>query len=60
MAKEFLSQRGISFTEHNVAVDREKATEMAELTGQFGVPVIVVGEKVLVRFNPTELNKMLA
>ena len=60
MAKEFLSRKGVSFAEHNVAVDREKAKEMIELTGQLGVPVIVVDEKVLIGFNPSELERMLA
>ena len=41
--KQFLSQRGIKFTEHDVSVDRAAAAEMVSKSGQMGVPVITVG-----------------
>ncbi len=60
MAKEFLSKKGIAFTEHNVAEDPESLREMMDKSGQLGVPVIVVEDQVLVGFAPDELEKMLA
>ncbi len=59
MAKEFLSQKGVEFTEYNVAADPDKLKEMMDKSGQLGVPVIVVGDEVLVGYDPDELERML-
>lgn len=59
MAKQYLNERGITFEEHNVALDREAAAEMIELTGQMGVPVIVVDNEVVIGFNRTKLDQLL-
>ena len=59
-AKEYLSQKGISFTEHDVAADREKAKEMIQKSKQMGVPVIIVGDEVMVGFNQAKLDSLLA
>jgi glutaredoxin 3 len=58
--KEYLSQKGVKFTEYNVSDDREKAKEMIQKSGQMGVPVIMVDEQVVVGFNQTMLDKLLA
>jgi len=58
-AKEYLSQKGISFTEYNVAADREKAKEMIQKSKQMGVPVIIVGDEVMVGFNQAKLDSLL-
>ena len=59
-AKEFLSQRGISFTEHDVSIDRAAADEMVRKTGQMGVPVITVDDEVVIGFDRTQLARLLA
>ncbi|MCL4534424.1 MAG: glutaredoxin family protein [Bacteroidetes bacterium] len=51
---------GVSFTEYNVAVDAGRLKEMIDKSGQMGVPVITVDDKVLVGYDPAELEKMLA
>ncbi len=58
-AKSFLQERGIKYIEHDVMEDVERREEMVELSGQMGVPVIVIGNKVLTGFNPMELGKAL-
>ena len=58
-AKGYLSRKGISFTEYNVAQDRDKAKEMIQKSGQMGVPVITVDDEVVVGFNQTLLDKLL-
>jgi len=58
-AKRFMQERDLSYTEHNVKEDLEKRHEMVEVSGQMGVPVIVVGEQVLIGFNPEKLGKAL-
>ena len=58
-AKKFMRERGVSYTEHDVMEDLKKRDEMVELSGQMGVPVIVMGEQVLIGFNPEELGRAL-
>ncbi|MCR4274892.1 MAG: glutaredoxin family protein [Candidatus Campbellbacteria bacterium] len=42
MAKEFFGEKGILFTDYNVAEDAQKRSEMVTKTGQLGVPVISI------------------
>ena len=59
-AKDYLSQKGISYTDINVAVDREKAKEMIQKSGQMAVPVIIVDDEIMVGFNQAKLDELLA
>ena len=59
-AKEYLSRKGISYQEYNVAVDKDKAKEMIQKSGQMGVPVIIVDSEVVVGFNQVQLDKLLS
>ncbi len=59
-AKDYLTQKGIVFTDYNVAEDREKAKEMIEKSKQMGVPVIVVGDDIVVGFNQAKLDSLLS
>lgn len=40
--------------------DRDKAREMIEKSGQMGVPVIMVDGEVVVGFNQSRLDSLLA
>ena len=57
--KDYLTQKGVSFSDYNVAEDREKAKEMIDKSKQMGVPVIVVGDDVVVGFNQAKLDSLL-
>ena len=59
-AKEYLSQKGMKYTEYDVAGDREKAQEMIKKSGQMGVPVIIVDDNIVVGFDQASLDKYLA
>lgn len=60
MAKEFFQAQGINFTDHNVGTDTTKRAEMVELSGQMGVPVIVIDKKdVVIGFNQKALSRLL-
>ena len=59
-AKEYLSRKGVTYTEHDVAKDREKAKEMIDKSKQMGVPVITIDNEVIVGFNQGLLDKLLA
>jgi S1-C subfamily serine protease len=51
---------GVAFKEYDVSVDRAAAQEMVNLTGQMGVPVIVVDGEAIVGFNRARLQELLA
>jgi len=63
MAKDFLTENKIKFTNIDVSANHEKAHEMIEKTGQMGVPVITVKqnnkEEIMVGFDQQALSKIL-
>lgn len=59
-AKDYLKEKNVEFTELNVAEDRAKLEEMMEISGQRGVPVLSIGDKVVIGFNQTKIDEALA
>ena len=59
MAKDFFNANNISYTEHNVAGDMEKRKEMVEKSGQMGVPVILIGDELVIGFNKPKIVELL-
>lgn len=59
-AKEFFGENNVAFTEYDVAADQEKRQEMIEMTGQMGVPVIRIGDDVVVGFDEDKVKELLA
>lgn len=58
-AKDYLTQKGISFDEFNVATDMEARNAMVQKSGQLGVPVIEIDGQVVVGFNRGKLDELL-
>ncbi len=58
--KAYLHQRGVPFTECNVSRDGQAATEMVRLSGQQGVPVVLIDGQVVVGFNRPLIDQQLA
>ena len=58
-AKEFFQENDIKYTEHDVASDAEKRAEMIEMTGQMGVPVIQIGDDVVIGFDEEKVKELL-
>jgi len=59
MTKDFLKDKGVDYTEYNVASDLEKRQEMIQKSGQMGVPVIFVGNEMIVGFDQEKLASTL-
>ena len=59
-AKRYLADRGVAFAERDVSVDRAAAEEIVRLTGQMGVPVIVVDGQPVIGFDRARLDQLLA
>lgn len=58
MAKDFLKENGVAFTDYNVQTDLEKRQEMIEKSGQMGVPVIDVDGEIMVGFDRERLASL--
>ncbi len=59
MAKEYFTANNVSYEEYNVASDIEKRKEMVEKSGQMGVPVIGIGENIIVGFDQKVIAQSL-
>ncbi len=59
MVKEFLSRKGISFTEKDVSVDQSAARELVNRTKQMGVPVTFIDGESVIGFNRPRLEEIL-
>ena len=59
MAKDFFKEKNIAYIEHDVASNLEKRKEMMERSGQLGVPVIFVGDQMIVGFNKPKVVQAL-
>lgn len=59
LAKEFMTEKGVSFEEVDVSKDQKALEEMVQKSGQLGVPVIDVEGKILVGFNRKRLAELL-
>lgn len=59
MAKTFFKSNNVGYTEHNVAADLAKRKEMIDKTGQMGVPVIEIGDRIVVGFDEPKIKEIL-
>lgn len=59
MAKDFFKEKNIAFTEYDVAADMEKRSELIDKSGQMGVPVIIIGDDLVVGFNKPKIAELL-
>ena len=58
-AKDHLTAHGISYEEVDVAADRQRAREMVEKSGQYGVPVIDIDGEIIVGFDRARIDSLL-
>lgn len=58
-AKAFFGENNVEYEDFNVAEDQSKRQEMIDLTGQMGVPVIRVGDEVVVGFDEGKVKELL-
>lgn len=59
-AKEYFDEKGVTYEDFNVLENIDKRQEMVDLTGQMGVPVIRIGDDVVVGFDQPMIEKLLA
>ena len=56
---DYLKQKGVSFTSKDIASDQTAFDELVKL-GSSGTPTIVIGDEVVIGFNPRKLDALLA
>jgi glutaredoxin len=57
--KEFLSRKGVGYTEKNVAADTVARDEMFRQTGRMAVPALTIDDQVVVGFDKQRLEQLL-
>lgn len=60
MAKEYFKSRNLEYEEFDITSDSEKAQEMVNKSGQMGVPVIEIGDKIVIGFDRPKIDAALA
>lgn len=59
MTKEYLSSKGVVYDNIDVSSNRAAADEMIKVSGQMGVPVIVIEDNVVVGFDKARIDSLL-
>jgi glutaredoxin len=59
MAKEYLDSKEIAYQEFDDSNNKDALEEMIKLSGQMGVPVIVINEEVIVGFDKARIDSLL-
>jgi len=54
-----LKENNVEYTDYDVSTDEAKRNEMIEKSGQMGVPVIFIGDEMLVGFDEDKLKSAL-
>ena len=59
MAKEMFRKNNIAYEEKDVAADLKAREDMIQKSGQMGVPVIEVDDKIIIGFDQPRLKEAL-
>jgi len=59
LAKEFLKEKDIAYSDIDVSADPAAANEMVKKSGQMGVPVIDINGQIIVGWNKGALEEAL-
>lgn len=59
MVKDWFKENKIEYEEFNVAEDEKKRKEMIEKTGHMAVPVIEIGDEIILGFDQKRLSELL-
>lgn len=59
VAKDFFKSHNLDFEDIDVSLDEKVAQEMIKKSGQMGVPVIEIDDKIVIGFNKPVLEEIL-
>ena len=58
-AKDFFTENNVGYIDHNVQDDMTARQEMITKSGQMGVPVIMIGDEIVVGFDEDAIREKL-
>ncbi|EHO40414.1 glutaredoxin family protein [Caldithrix abyssi] len=58
-AKRYFREKKIKFKDIDVSRDQRAARDMVRITGQSGVPVILINNRPIVGFDKPKINRLL-
>lgn len=58
-AKAYFDEHGVVYEDYNVLQDTARREEMIDMTGQMGVPVIRIGDDVVIGFDESKITELL-
>lgn len=58
--KDYLKSKNVEFEDIDVASNDKARDEMVEKSGQMGVPVVMIDDKIIVGFDQAAIDKALA
>jgi len=59
MAKDYLTNKNISFEDVDVSRDQAQAMQMVKKSGQMGVPQLWIDDEVVMGFNKPVIDRLL-
>ena len=59
LAKQYLSSKNLSYEDIDVAQNKASLEDMVKLSGQMGVPTIVINGKIVVGFDKSRIDELL-
>ena len=57
--KLFLAERGVAFVERDITTDPDAIRDLTEKYCSHSTPTLVIGEEVMIGFNPERLDAIL-
>jgi len=57
--KKFLKDKGLNFEDLDVSANHDLAKEMIKKSGQMSVPVIEIGEEIVIGFDKEKIEALL-
>ncbi len=58
-AEDYLGRKGIRYERLDISIDERARDELVRLTGQTNRPVIVIGQRIFVGFEESELDQVV-
>jgi glutaredoxin-like YruB-family protein len=59
VVKLFLQERGVAFEERDITLDPAAVRDLTEKYNSHSTPTLVIGEEVMIGFNPERLDEIL-
>lgn len=59
IVKLFLTEKGVVFEERDITLDPGAVRELTEKYGSHSSPTLIIGDEVMIGFNPERLDEIL-